>query len=784
MRKSKDKSRGSQMSIRAETESHGDLPSPARVGALERGLRPRAIVLFLSGCGAVASPALAGSGSCGVGPSITIGAPVSGECRLDDGDNLVVEQDGSITGGPNGVRINFPNGNATIDNAGVLRGQDFHGVFVDGGEVTLLRNSGVIEGNQTGFASNSYGVVNFGIIEVLTNESSGVIGGRSGIAIRNQNRLDVLNNRGRIAGAVNTQNTQINLLGTTGSIEGNVVNTGGSVNVRSSASFATMGTLTSATFLVESGGRLRIGSSGHGITVTSSDADAFRNAGVLQVADGIEGRIEGNYTQSGVLRVGASSASSHGRLTVTGRVVLTSSAGFDVDVSTSNTLAAGDTLSGVLVGDGGLDNGASTANVTDNSALFNFRSASNGNQIDLQVVAAGSAQPSQPAQSSQPDVTPVLPEAAPSGQGIVPATVRAGLANGVPTAQVLDGYIRGGRTGTDWDAVVTALGQLPDDASVAGAVGQAMPSMHGNAARALLAHVSSTGSAVNGQLTSGDAAGRDPGPGTGLWVKPLGSWVEQDRRRQVSGYRVRSQGLVGGHQTSFGRGGTIGLGLAYLDGRIEGRDFAVGHRNDLESVQVLGYGAHDLSGLRLQWQADATRSTVKSMRGLGFIGRSARASYRGNSSHLGVSVGRPMDVAGTAITPSVGFDWRRVRSNAHTEAGAGALDLRVAAQKAEEMTARLGMEARLPLGPQSHLLAQAAVGYDLASGRDTTSAQFAGGGAVFATHGTDRQRTLAELGLGLLHRVSGAVEVRVRYDLSLRGGMTDQAVSLRLDWRF
>lgn len=467
---------------------------------------------------------------------------------------------------------------------------------------------------------------------------------------------------------------------------------------------------------------------------------------------------------------------------------LQSSATFQVDVNAVYTLVAGDTLSGVVTATGGgtLNNEAPATNVSDNSALFNFQSQTNGNQVDLRVEAAGTGSVPEPGGgggSSHGGGSAPAPEPT-SGQGIVPATIQAGLINGVPTAQVLDGYIRGGRTGTDWDAVVTALGRLPDDASVARAVGQAMPSMHGNAAQALLAHVSSTGSAVLEQQAVGGPDGADAKPGTGLWVQPLNHRVDQDRYRQASGYRVRTQGLAGGYQASMASGSTLGFGLAYLDGRVEGRDFALGHRSDLESVQVLGYGSYDLSAWRLQWQADATRSSVKSERSLGFIGRSAKASYRGHASHLGLSMGRPMTLATTSVTPSVGLDWRRARNNAYTETGAGALDLRVAAQKAEELVAKLGVEARHPLGAQSHLLAQAAVGYDLSGGRDSTSAQFVGGGPVFSTPGSEQRRILAELGLGVAHKVGDAMEMRVHYDLSLRGKMTDQSVSLRLDWRF
>ncbi|WP_157538837.1 autotransporter outer membrane beta-barrel domain-containing protein [Hydrogenophaga flava] len=769
--------------------------------ARRRDLRQAATGLATASVLAVGLPAttaLAGTGSCVGSGAITVADARVGECQLQTGDSLSVTGTGSITGDGGstvvGVRVEAGNTGIQIINDGDIIGNPSDGLW-NAGTITEVTNRGRI-----GAGPFALGVYSTGTINVLNNEAGAEIQAGTGSinAIESYGTLGTLNNAGHILGGIRTGNTTLNLSGSAARITGpvNVVGTNGSVNVVSGAVFTTENTFRSNVFRIQSGARLVIGSSFHVIQAFSLTSDAFSNAGTLHVPEGVHAQITGHYTQSGALRLGVSSSSSFGRLTVSGDVNLQPSATFVMDVNGTNTLAAGDTLEGVLTAGGTLTNAASATNVSDNSALFNFRSQTSGNQVNLLVDAAGAPPPPAPPPAPAPAPAPspggggAAPEPTPApapptpGRGIVPATIQAGLINGVPTAQVLDGYIRGGRTGTDWDAVVTALGRLPDDASVARAVGQAMPSMHGNAAQALLAHVSSTGSAVVGQQAGSGSDGAAAKSGTGLWVQPLNHRVDQDRYRQASGYRVRTQGLAGGYQASMVSGSTLGFGLAYLDGRVEGRDFAQAHRSDLESVQLLGYGSYDLSAWRLQWQADATRSSVKSARNLGFIGRSAKASYRGHASHLGLSMGRPMTVATTSVTPSVGLDWRRARSNAYTETGAGALDLRVAAQKAEELVAKLGVEARHPLGAQSHLLAQAAVGYDLSGGRDSTSAQFVGGGPVFSTPGSEQRRVLAELGLGLVHKAGDALEMRVHYDLSLRGKMTDQGVSLRLDWRF
>src|SRR5690606_9885376 len=193
-----------------------------------------------------------------------------------------------------------------------------------------------------------------------------------------------------------------------------------------------------------------------------------------------------------------------------------------------------------------------------------------------------------PSPAPKPSATPA--PAPPPPRGIVPAVLQHGLINGVPAATVLDGYIRGGRTGSDWDGVVTALGRLPTNATVAAAVGQAMPALHGNTAAAGLNHSAATGTAIDQQKALRGQSGGDVLQGRGLWVKPLGNWVDQDAVAGASGYKMNTQGLVGGVQSDLGIGSTLGLTLAYIDSDVQGKGYASSHSSGIESVQLSGYG--------------------------------------------------------------------------------------------------------------------------------------------------------------------------------------------------
>jgi outer membrane autotransporter protein len=707
----------------------------------------------------------AGTGSCVGAGAISVSDSRVGECGLDTGDFLTVTSTGRITGDGVGVSVGVRVGagitGIQVVNDGAIVGEPSDGIW-NLGSIDRIVNRGLIQGGSA-FA---LGVYNLGVITELTNEASGVISASGALPnlIQSTGTLGTLNNAGRILGGIQTTNTTINILGTSSRIAGAVDNAGGSIRLLSGAVFTTEDTFSAASFDIQDGARLRIGATGHGITVSSGAADAFNNAGTLHVPEGVQASVTGNYTQSGALRVGASGVASFGSLAVTGNAALTASARFEVDVSTFNSLAAADTLAGVVTAGGALSNTASADNVSDNSALFNFESRTNGNAVDLQILAAGLA----------------------PGEGVVPAVTQNNLLNGVPTAQVLDGYIRGGLTGTDWDNVVTSLGRLPTNRSVAEAVGQLMPLMHGNAALAALVHSASSGSALEEQRAmSGQSGGSQVGS-RGLWVKPLGNRVDQDGRDGASGYEVGTFGLVGGIQQDLNAAAMLGFGLAYLNSTVDGEGFAQGHRSGIESAQLIGYGRYALNdaGLQLSWQGDYTRSSIESRRALGFIGRTAEAKYDGDAWHLGVGVSWPHLAGSVTVRPLVAFDWRQFKSDAYTEDGAGALNLQVNAQKAREAILKLGAQVQSDASARTQWLARAAVGYDLSGPDSAVTARFTGGGVAFTTQGLPRSRVVTELGVGVRYRPREDMEVTARYDLRLRQGLRDQTASVRLGWAF
>lgn len=660
---------------------------------------------------------------------------------------------------------------------------DFWGIW-NTGTITELRNAGTISGvsglvmhgdvatlNNTGELLGTSSAVNINHLATIpTFNNSGLIrggaGGAGAFAINNDGALGTLNNSGWIDGRFwSSKAVTLNLQGSSARISGPVVNPGGSVNIESGAEFSTESWFESGTFSIHSGGWLNVASPGHELVVSDVGADAFSNAGTMYVPDGVQANIIGNYRQSGLLHIGASGTSSFGSLYVEGNADFTPDARFAVDVNSVTSLATGETLTGVVTASGTLTNQAGGQAVQDNSALFDFEIDGVGNSINLRVVAEGTSGTS---------------------QGIVAMVRDNGLPRGVPAAEVLNNYIRGGHTGTDWDVVVTSLGQLPTGQSVALAVGQMLPLLHGGAALAGLGSGSVASTTISQQQALAGRSGGDGSTGSRPWVRPLGGWLDQDTVDGASGYEFNSYGLLGGIQSDISGTSMVGVGAGYLRSKFKGKGYAATHLAEMESVQVIGYGRYGLNGgWNLDWQGDYTRGRVDFTRGLTFINRVAEGEYNSDAWHLGAGLSKSLSLSdSTTVSPGMALDWRRLRSDAYTEKGAGVLNLHVQKTTAEEAVLKFGAQLQHKTSERLQWMISAALGYDLKGDDSRVVARFTGGGPAFAIDGVSRGRKVAELGMGMSYRSSETTEFNARYELLVRQGLREQRASVRFSWLF
>ncbi len=684
------------------------------------------------------------------------------------------------------------------------------GHFVNRGYIAGNRAVAVFGSSSTGIGTlDNYGnigdtsnsISNFGIdivggrIDTINNHAGATIAARYYAVQQGINgigQIREINNAGTIDGAMILYDVDLNIQGASSRITGAVTNplTGfgiggsGSVNVLAGADFTTENTFASNTFAVRNGGTLRIGNSANTITV----ANGFLNEGSLVIPDNVQARIVGDYTQTGHLEIGASSAAQRGQLNVSGTARIRSGASFGVDVNAVNSLANGETLVSVISA-GNLVNEIGVPSVSDNSALFDFEFVENGNAVDLRVVAI-QAPPPPPAPAAPPTASPPAsparvdaPPPAPSPQSVlVPATLVNGLTSGVPAATVIDRFVMGGNRGDDWDNVVTALGKLPTQKSLAVAVGQSMPLMHGDLGAALMGSGAAAGASTAGAPVSFGGSfsyqGREYNTGDRqLWVQPM----------NIAGYKSTTTGVAAGVSHALSDGQTIGAGIGYLDTNISGSGYASGQHADVTGVQLRGFGEHAIGsgGYQFNWQADLTRNSIESQRHISYIGRKAEGETDADVWHIGAGVSRAMELSKqTQLEPMVNLDWRQARVDGYTETGADALNLKVAKQKAEELVLSVGARLEHAYSEKLSVSGLASVGYDLKGDTGITTAQFTGGGAVFTTESQETARERLQLGATLNWKATKAVDLSVGYGIQRRSGMTDQALTAKLNWLF
>ena len=542
--------------------------------------------------------------------------------------------------------------------------------------------------------------------------------------------------------------------GTSGSISGNIANHGTLVFNRVDE-FALDGDITGA-------GTIKLAS---GTTRFSGDLGGYTGAlsverAVLAIADGATLNLGGDYNQGvdGLLRLGASANDSYGRLAVAGAATFADGTGLEVDVTEVNTLAVGGTLTGVVTA-GTLEAGSFELN--DNSELFNFVAAVNGNQLDLQVRSTTTAEENVIAEGFNP------------GRG---------------AARELDRVIAGGATGTDMDNVVTALGKLDNQQAVANAVGETLPLLTTGTARAAAAAMSGTNRMIQARqsslsgLSSGDELFNDQG----VWLKPLGSWADQDARDGMIGFEADTYGVIGGFDGELDSGNRLGVALSYMNVRVASDDAS--HNADIEAYQAIAYGSHSLgarSGLEFSWQADVGRNSNRGQRYIGFMDRTAKADYDSTTGHLGLGVARAYELSATTlVTPGVRADYAIIHDESYTETGAEALSLDVDSNTSDELLLMTEADLSHRLNDNTRLLANLGVGYDLINDDTNLTSSYVGGGVAFTTDGEAASPWLGRAGIGLAVDSGEGTEITLSYDLEGREDFLAKTASAKFRWAF
>lgn len=484
-----------------------------------------------------------------------------------------------------------------------------------------------------------------------------------------------------------------------------------------------------------------------------ADRNDLRNSGTAGGA-----QLSGYFSQESgaTLRVAIVSTSDEGSYSYLQAANVNLNGTLDVDVKANSGLSLSSGLSSF-----GIIHATNTFNgtfsqITDNSALFNFEQRVVSNTLYIDAVRALTVEQAARDNSNTP---------------------------GLGAAQVLDSGAAG------LQEVVDALGQLATAQEVSDAVSQTLPLHTGASIAATQDALASVNQIVQARIegSTGLSAGDQAFSDRHVWVKPFGSWAEQENRDGVAGYDARTRGLTVGIDGALSPQLRLGGALAYANIDIDGKSTVAKQSSEVDVYQLVGYGSYSLDErTNLNFQVDIGQGNSQGERRIAFTQSTASSDYDSFTAHAGLGIGRNYVLdERTSITPSLRADYTWIKDQAYSETGAGALNLQVQSRKSDALV--LALEGKLirDLGNGTQLQANLGVGYDTLNERSSIVSAFAGApNAAFVTYGAEPSPWQVRGGFGLTHKTASGMEITGRYDALYKTDFLNQTVSVKLRWMF
>ncbi|WP_078453434.1 autotransporter family protein [Solemya velum gill symbiont] len=675
----------------------------------------------------------------------------------DISGGVLNQEGGTISGGNNGFFLYSDSDiSGGIDNSGDISGEA-NGIHLYSGtssrETTdisggvLNQEGGYISGSNNGIYLSYNSDISGGI-----NNSGTISGGDSALNLGSGNNRVI--NYGLLDGSVILGDWSLDIKGTESRITRETTGSNNSI-VNLDGTFTSENTFDVGTFNILEGGVLN---QKHGITTASG----FNNNGTLAIADGDTSTITGNYTQQadGVIRTGATSSSS-GRLNVTGTADISASGKFDVQVSANDQLSNGDTLDNVL--SAGTLVSADNLSVTDNSALWKFSAVNDGNNgIDFV------------AQYNE----------------LVSMTEVSSWATGV--AGEIDALYKTDTATGDMATVMGELNALSDRAGVAGAIQQFVPTLADSAHKtSVLSTTGQVARVMQGQvLGSTSLSSGDSFTERGLWLRPFYQDAEQKKHDGVDGDDADTRGLVLGVDGRLSEQWKLGLGLAYSDTNVGGKDQVNGQNLDVASYELIGLAHYTpRPDDFINFTAATGKTRIDSLRNIQFggIARTASAEHDGWYAQLEVEAGRHFrQNERLTLTPTIKVNYIHIDEEGYTETGADAFNLQV--DKTDSDVLLLGIGGEVDYQPVENkplfLNAHLGVAYDVLSEQNVTTSTLTGGGSRFTTNGLDADPLVIQGGVGVRMVQDNGLTLDLNYDIETREVYLSQIVSVNLKYLF
>ncbi|RZI83047.1 MAG: autotransporter outer membrane beta-barrel domain-containing protein [Rubrivivax sp.] len=712
-------------------------PPGAPGGAGGDGGAGTGFTLTNDGSGALSGGA-GGSGGMGAGGASVSGAGGPGGAGGTglSGTGFTLDNAGAVTGGAGGAGgTGSSAGTSGTKGTGGTGGAGGAGVS---GSTFSLTNTGTISGGNGGAAGTPGAGGPAGLAGV---GGAGVVstGGAT------------IGNAGTISGAGTASAISLSGGGNTVTLQaasvlnGGLVSTSGSTNGGDTVNLVN-GAQINGDLSLLAGSTLQTGSA----TITGN----LSNGGATVAAAGANVVVGGNFSATGGFTTAVASMSSYGHVTATGTATL--GGALHVDALNASGLVSGNL--GPIISASSIS--GTFASTDTNSLLFTFAPVYSSTAVNLTVTS----------------VLPLVQQTT-NAQGNTPASGAAGALDQIladaPTGEIAQKFM------------AFSTGQ---EVALSNAVTQTLPSLIGGSILATQATLSGINRVVQSRLDGprGMSSG-DNVQSRHAWVKPFGSWLEQDSQGAVAGYQADTVGIVAGVDSDWSTSTRLGVGLAYARSRLESRSSVIDHKTDVDLWQLIGYGSHALDErTALNFQIDVGHNSNTSDRLIGFASSVASADYESNSAHVGAGLARSFTLSDKlTLIPTLRADYTWVRDSGYAETGAGALGLVVDSRNAQAFVISAGARAAYKVNDRVTLSASGALAYDTVHDSASVNAAFAGApGATFTTYGISTKPLTAQYGLGVAYSMASGVELTAGYDAEQRSGFRNQTASVKVRWRF
>ncbi len=365
------------------------------------------------------------------------------------------------------------------------------------------------------------------------------------------------------------------------------------------------------------------------------------------------------------------------------------------------------------------------------------------------------------------------------------ATVYTSAANqgntvALGAAQVIDNNVN----------LLALFGGLATDRDVSNAASQTLPLLTGGSMLATQSALNNFNDIIKDRINSGKR-GMSSGDGffgdRTFWVKPFGSWADQNNQGSIPGFKADTFGVVAGIDGKVSDAFRLGGALAFAKVNADSKSTVALQNAEMDIYQLIAYGRYNINSTTgINFQANGGLNTNQSSRQITFASTDASSDYDSQNIHLGVEIDKSFALGEkTKLIPSLRADYTWIKDQSYTEVGAGLLNLHVNSRSTDAFIIGPDVKLTHALTDNISLMGDLGVGYDTINKRASITSAFAGApGASFVTYGIDPSPWLGRGGLAFVCKGDDGVEVTGRYDAEYRTDFWNQTVSVQLNWAF